>query len=162
SFKKTVLENTNCTNGFAAAIFHAYNYHKHLHLSPDDIWLTVAQGVSHHINKNSEKFRDRLVMKTDEYMEKIELKELLECDFSTTTSSSLTASRIVLLDTIKAYFSYRLISKCGIPKVTLEGTLKYWNKLQEKVIQLRKLNLELDFWLNRLEPVIWKLVETYR
>ncbi|CAG8826713.1 23927_t:CDS:1, partial [Cetraspora pellucida] len=121
--KKTVLEDTNCTNGFAAAVFHAYNYHKHLRLSPDDIWLTVAQGVSHHINKYSEKFRDRfvkhkgkkeinifvgdilsgttlegdwkeavnrLVMKTDEYVENIELKELLECDFSTTTSSSLT------------------------------------------------------------------------
>ncbi|CAG8758437.1 8328_t:CDS:1, partial [Cetraspora pellucida] len=193
--KRTVLESTNCTNGFATAIFHAYNHHKHLRLRPDDIWLTIAQGVSHHINNNSEKFRDkfvkhegkkvidvfvsdilsgislegdwqeavnRLVRKTDEHVEKIELKELLECDFSTTTPSSLTASRIVLLDTVKAYFDYRFSTLCGIPKVTLEGTIEDWNKLQEKVIQLRKLNLELDFWLNRLEPVIWKLVATYR
>ncbi|CAG8810186.1 13826_t:CDS:2, partial [Racocetra persica] len=166
--KKITLENTCCTNGFAAAILHAYNHHKHLRLSPDDIWLAVAQGVSNHINNNSEKFRDwqeavnRLVRKTDEHVEKIEFKELLECDFSTTTSSSLTASRIVLLDTFKAYFNFRTSVFCGIPKVTLEGTLDDWNKLQEKVVQLRKLNLELDFWLDRLEPVIWKLVETYR
>ncbi|CAG8603303.1 11099_t:CDS:1 [Scutellospora calospora] len=195
SSKKTVLEKTNCTNGFAAAVFHAYNYHKHLRLSPDDIWLTISQGVSRHINYNAEKFRqrfvkhegkkeicimandiidantlegdwpeavNRLVIKTDENVEKIELKELLECNFSTTTSCSLTASRIVLLDMVKAYFSYKVCFRCGIPKVTLEGTLEDWTKLQEKVIQLRKLNLELDFWLDRLEPVIWKLVATYR
>ncbi|CAG8784066.1 22019_t:CDS:1, partial [Racocetra persica] len=193
--KKTVFGGINCTNGFAAAIFNAYNYHKHLCLSPDDIWNTIVQGVSHHINYNLEKFRhrfvkhegkkeidvyvgdvvsektlkgdwreavNRLVKKTDEHVEKIELKELLECNFSTTTSTSLTASRIVLLDTVKAYFQYKVSTICGIPKVTLEGTLDDWNKLQEKVSQLRKLNLELDFWLDRLEPVIWKLVETYR
>ncbi|KAF0519604.1 hypothetical protein F8M41_016603 [Gigaspora margarita] len=193
--KKIVLQNPYCFNGFAAAILHAYNYHKHLHLSPDDVWLTISQGVSRHINYNAEKFRkrfvrhegkkdiiigvndilsastlkgdwpevvNRLVLETDKNVEKIDLKELLECDFSTTTLCSLTASRIVLLDMVKAYFKYILSFMCGIPKITLEGTLEDWMKLQEKVNQLRKLNLELDFWLDRLEPVIWNLVATYR
>ncbi|CAG8471766.1 11925_t:CDS:2 [Dentiscutata heterogama] len=105
---------------------------------------------------------NRLVTETDKRVEKIDLTQLLECDFSTTTSSSLTASRIVLLDMVKAYFNFGFVCGCGIPKVTLEGTLEDWTKLQEKVLKLRNLNLELDFWLNRLEPVIWKLVETYR
>ncbi|CAG8660672.1 8675_t:CDS:1 [Dentiscutata erythropus] len=193
--KKTVLENPFCSNGFAAAIIHAYNHHKHLRLSPDDVWLTISQGVSRHINYNAEKFRNRfvqhegkkeirigvqdilngstlegnwpeavnrLVIKTDKNVEKIDLKELLECDFSTTTLSSLTASRIVLLDMVKAYFKYICCFECGIPKVTLEGTLEDWMKLQEKVTQLRNLNLELDFWLDRLEPVVCNLVATYR
>ncbi|CAG8665138.1 24187_t:CDS:1 [Gigaspora margarita] len=193
--KKTVIEKPYCSNGFAAAILHAYNYHKHLRLSPDDVWLTISQGVSHHINYNPEKFRNRfvrhegkqqiliqagdiispqtyegnwpevvnkLVTETDKYLEKVDLKELLVCNFSTTTSSSLTASRIVLLDAVKAYFEYLVTTICGIPKVTLEGTLEDWMKLQEKVTHLRKLNLELDFWLDRLEPVIWNLVATYR
>ncbi|RIB26887.1 hypothetical protein C2G38_1896745, partial [Gigaspora rosea] len=187
------------SNGFAAAIIHAYNYHQHLRLSPDDIWLTISQGVSRHINYNDGKFRrnfvkhegqetvsivgddilsfnpnentlegnwpeavNRLVRETDKRVEKIDLAQFLECDFSTTTSSSLTASRIVLLDMVKAYFKYNIGFCCGIPKVTLEGTLEDWTKLQEKVIKLRNLNLELDFWLDRLEPVIWKLVYTYR
>jgi hypothetical protein len=51
---------------------------------------------------------------------------------------------------------------CGIPKVTLEGTLEDWTKLQEKVIELRRWNLDMDFWLNRLDPVICKLIETYK
>jgi len=59
-------------------------------------------------------------MVTDENVEKIDIKSLLECDFSTTTNNSLTASRIVLLDMVKAYFSYNLTLICGIPKITLE------------------------------------------
>jgi len=31
---------------FAVAILHAYNNQQHLRLSPDDIWLSIAQGVS--------------------------------------------------------------------------------------------------------------------
>ncbi|CAG8567714.1 13528_t:CDS:1 [Cetraspora pellucida] len=196
--KQSVLEDPYCSNGFVAAIFHAYNHHQHLRLSPDDIWLTISQGVSRHINFNAEKFRNkfvqhegkenikifcpdilyensnkgtlegnwpeainRLVKETDKRV-KIDLAQLLECNFSTTTSISLIASRIVLLDMVKAYFNYIIELLCGIPKVTLEGTLEDWIKLQEKVIKLRNLNLELDFWLDRLEPVIWKLIYTYR
>ena len=100
-------------------------------------------------------------MKTDQAVEKIDIKSLLECDFSTTTKNSLTASRIVLLDMVKAYFTYKVCLDCGIPKVTLEGTLEDWTKLQEKVIRLRQLNLDMDFWLDRLDPVVLKLIETY-
>ncbi|CAG8646781.1 14789_t:CDS:1, partial [Funneliformis mosseae] len=192
--KKSLLKYTMTSDGLAAAILHAYNHHQHLRLTPDDIWLTIAQGVSHHINYNAEKFRyyfvnhegkkdicvsvdgilnsefegdwpevvNKLVVKTDQAIEKIDIKSLLECDFSTTTKNSLTASRIVLLDMVKAYFSYKICTRCGIPKVTLEGTLEDWEKVQEKVIRLRRLNLDLDFWLDRLEPVICKLIQTYK
>ncbi|RIA80418.1 hypothetical protein C1645_882176 [Glomus cerebriforme] len=132
--------------------------------------LKRTMGVSQHINFNAEKFRyrklaeavNRLVIKTDQAVEKIDIKALLECNFSTTSNISLTASRIVLLDTVKAYFSYKIYFRCGIPKVTLEGTLEDWVKLQEKIIQLRQLDLDMDFWLDKLEPVVWKLVETYK
>ncbi|CAG8684225.1 12672_t:CDS:1 [Dentiscutata erythropus] len=72
-----------------------------------------------------------------------------------------TSLTVVLLDAVKAYFEYEVYTLCGIPKVTLEETLEDWMKLQEKVINLRELNLELDFWLDRLEPVLWNLVATY-
>ncbi|GBB88356.1 hypothetical protein RclHR1_14910004 [Rhizophagus clarus] len=197
SNEQLVLKSTVAFHGFAAAIFHAYNNHQHLRLTPDDIWLTIAQGVSQHINYNAEKFRyqfvnhegkkamkvfvndilyhenphikgnwpeaiNRLVVVTDKAVEKIDIKSLLECNFSTTTNNSLTASRIVLLDTVKAYFCYKMYFACGIPKITLEGTLEDWVNLQEKVNKLRQLNLDMDFWLDKLDPVIWKLVETYK
>ncbi|EXX53190.1 uncharacterized protein OCT59_017843 [Rhizophagus irregularis] len=197
SNEQSVLKSTATFHGLAAAIFHAYNKHQHLRLTPDDIWLTIAQGVSQHINYNAEKFRyrfvnhegkeeisvyvedilyhenscikgnwpeaiNRLVVSTDEAVKKIDIKSLLKCNFSTTTNNSLTASRIVLLDTVKAYFSYKLYFACGIPKITLEGTLEDWVKLQEKVTKLRQLDLDMDFWLDKLDPVIWKFVETYK
>jgi len=37
-----------------------------------------------------------------------------------------------------------------------------WLRLQEKFLKIRKLELDLDFWLDRLEPVISKLVDTYK
>jgi hypothetical protein len=195
--EQSVLKSTVALHGLAAAIFHAYNYHQHLRLTPDDIWLTIAQGVSQHINYNAEKFRsrfvnhegkkeigvfvndilhhensrikgnwpeaiNRFVVATDKAVKKIDIKSLLECNFSTTTNNSLTASRIVLLDTVKAYFSYKAYLLCGIPKITLDGTLDDWVKLQEKVNKLRQLNLDMDFWLDKLDPVICKLVETYK
>ncbi|KAF0550175.1 hypothetical protein F8M41_024922 [Gigaspora margarita] len=167
--KKTVLKNPEWVNGFAAAIFQAYNKHQHLRLSPDDVWLTIAQGVSRHINFNAEKFRSRFVkhegqqeifvdvtgiigsnlegklegnwpevvnlfvIEADKRVEKIDLTQLLVCNFSTTSSNSLTASRIVLLDMVKTYFSYYCGTECGIPKITLEGTIEDWIKLQEKL-----------------------------
>src|SRR6266542_154667 len=55
---------------------------------------------------------------------------------------------------MKKFFYLRLRGGCGIPKVTLDGTLEDLLYLQEKVVKLRDLGLELDFWLNRLEPII--------
>ncbi|CAB4416781.1 unnamed protein product [Rhizophagus irregularis] len=53
---KTVLENVQCSNGFIATVLEAYNRHQHLRITPDDVWLTIAQGVSRHINLNEEKY----------------------------------------------------------------------------------------------------------
>src|SRR5947208_1587535 len=78
------------------------------------------------------------------------IKNLLECNFSTSTQSSITVSRIVLLDAFKSYFAYVMEDSCGIPKVTLKGTLDDWLRLQEKFLKLKTLELDLDFWLDRL------------
>jgi hypothetical protein len=59
--KKSLLKYTRGSHGLAAAILHAYNRHQHLCLTPDDVWLTIAQGVSRHINLNAERFRHYFV-----------------------------------------------------------------------------------------------------
>ncbi|CAG8552499.1 1605_t:CDS:1 [Ambispora leptoticha] len=198
NFKTKIADRHTYTHGFVSAIHEAYNLHQHLRLKPDDVWLTIAQGVSQHINLNAEKFRSyfveheekklikvyagdvlylnekdhlegdwpeivhRLENATSENIEKMDLPKTLECDFSTSTSAAKTASRVILLDALKQYFDYKIFFRCGIPKVTLEGSLEDWVHLQEKVVNLRNFGLDLDFWLDRLEPVIWKLVATYR
>ncbi|CAG8451480.1 590_t:CDS:2, partial [Dentiscutata heterogama] len=96
-------------------------------------WLQVIEQLSNSVDKQ---------------FKIVDLKQLFECDFSTSTKASITASRIVLLDSTKAYFRCRLRGGCGIPKVTLEDSLTDWFHLQEKVNKLRNLELDLDFWFD--------------
>eukprot|EP00884_Botryococcus_braunii_P014633 jgi/Botrbrau1/23170/Bobra.0041s0021.1 len=41
----------------------SYSNHHHLHLTPDDVWLAVAQGFSQHLDykDNAEKYRKKFV-----------------------------------------------------------------------------------------------------
>jgi hypothetical protein len=48
-------------NGFLKAIHEAYANHYPLSLSPDDVWLTIAQGFAYHVNANAEKLRNSFV-----------------------------------------------------------------------------------------------------
>jgi hypothetical protein len=49
------------TNGFFETIHYAYAQHKSLVINPDMIWLTIAQGLAHHIRENSDSLRHKLV-----------------------------------------------------------------------------------------------------
>jgi hypothetical protein len=190
-----VISVSHCTNGFAAAILQAYSSNQHLFLTPDDVWLIIAQGISQHINNNSEKYRQRIVnhqgqKRVEVYggdlldneeennwiglfdrlnlamKELITIKDLLSCNFSTSTSSSKITSDLVLLNSVKFNSTYETLKnsydKCGIHKITLGGTLEDWLKIQEKIFTLKKLDLDLDFWLDRLEPVLNQFISTYK
>jgi hypothetical protein len=44
-----------------AAAHLAFEHHYPLVLTPDAVWLTIAQGLAHHVNNNAEELRPRLV-----------------------------------------------------------------------------------------------------
>jgi hypothetical protein len=44
-----------------AAVYTAFNQHRPLVLTPDAVWLTIAQGVAHHMAIHGERLRSRLV-----------------------------------------------------------------------------------------------------
>jgi hypothetical protein len=48
-------------NGFLKAVHEAYANHLPLSLSPDDVWLAIAQGFSYHVNANAEALRKHFV-----------------------------------------------------------------------------------------------------
>ena len=55
---------------------------------------------------------------------KADIGDLMVCDFSTTTPIIRTASQVVIMDALKQYFDYRLYAICGIPWITVRGTIE--------------------------------------
>lgn len=161
------------------AVHLAFSQHRKLLLTPDIIWVTLLQGFSHHINYNSEALRERFVRhqgkltlqiesnnltntkdwadSIDKWIEKIfahidpTVHRMMICDFTTTTAISRTVSQIVIMDCFQNYFDYRLAFVCGIPQVTLKGTVEDWLNIKERVQGMAQYGL--DWWTERLLPI---------
>lgn len=88
-----------------------------------------------------------------------ELTNVLTADFSTTTQTSRIVSEITVMETVKEYFNYKiLMAGCGIPKITIEGTVEDWEKVLEKTKYISKYNLK--WWTDELQPILKQIIET--
>lgn len=161
----------------------AFSQHRPLALSPDHIWLVIAQGFSHHVAENAETLRPRLVRHAGRQTLHVEtldlslasfesaiagfsaqireatdpvLQETLICDFSTTTPAIRTASEVALMDSFQNYFDYEMRCVCGIPAITIEGTPEDWRRIRARVEVLGTYGLE--WWVSRLRPVLDEFV----
>lgn len=171
-----------------SAVHLAFSRHYSLALTPDTIWITIIQGLAQHINNHAEALRFRLVgyegKKTLEaklfvleqpehwasaieqwsrgIREQIgdELHDLLICNFSTSTPMIQTASQVVMMDAFRQYFDFHLQYICGIPQITLYGTVEDWLVLRDRVRRLA--DYDLTWWTERLLPLCDAFVETAR
>lgn len=153
-------------NGFLKAIHLAFDEHYPLVLSPDDVWVAIAQGFSNHINAHSEELRNQFVNFEgkkyieilrnsfikgspnndwiggfSEFSDKIsqfigDKRDLFVSNFSTTGIIEKAASEVILMDSMKAYFDYGCKTCCGIPEITLLGTEDDWSLVINKSKQL--------------------------
>lgn len=162
-----------------SAVGRAFAEHRPLVLSPDAVWLTIAQGVAQHVRLHAGELQSRLVsspgrkrlevlhvgpMPTDaetwrdmvgsfgrQLVDEVADAELFACDFSTSTDVERVAGQIVLLDAYSPYFSLWMTCVCGIPSVTLTGTVEDWRKIRERVDALPGFGLER--WSRSLAPI---------
>ncbi|WP_432824797.1 DUF4419 domain-containing protein [Dactylosporangium sp. CA-092794] len=162
-----------------SAVARAFAEHRPLVLSPDAVWLTIAQGVAQHVRLHAERLRGRLVRHTGKrrlavsvdgamphdaaswarlagefaklLAAEIDDAELFGCDFSTSTDVERTAGRVVLLDVYSPYFSLWLMCVCGIPSVTLTGTVEDWRRIRARVDAIAGFGLET--WCRSLAPI---------
>lgn len=94
-----------------------------------------------------------------------EIHASLVSNFSTTTASSLAASEITLMSSMKNFFSFGMLTtECGIPEFTLLGTEEDWVSLRARAEGLGALMTKTfsKYWLPLLLPVLDKFVEAYR
>jgi len=167
------------------AVHTAFSEHRPLILSPDTIWLAIAQGFGHHVHENAEALRDRIVshagkkelqITTDslepsrwpglisQFSSLIRecsdpvLHETLVCQFSTTTPNVKTAYEVALMDSYQCYFDYAMHCVCGIPKITVQGTAEDWRRIRERIEVLATYGLE--WWASRMRPILDGFVAT--
>jgi hypothetical protein len=139
-----------------------------------------------HVNAHAEKLRhhfvqhqgkETLVIRRDDFMKgsqdnnwpavfdqfSVQIKDyvgdkhgLIVADFSTTGALERTVSEIVLMDIVKQYFEYEVHTKCGIPEITLTGTLEDWQSIRQRVENF--VQFDLAWWVNALIPILDEFV----
>ena len=82
---------------------------------------------------------------------------LLTPEFSTTGPVEKAAAQVVMMGAFKEYFRYCSMTMCGIPEITLEGSVKDWKKLYDKTLNLAK--FDLQWWIDAIEPVLKEFVK---
>ncbi|WP_299552191.1 DUF4419 domain-containing protein [Seonamhaeicola sp.] len=177
------------TNHFLLMLQIAFNQHKPIAISPDDLWLLICQGFSEHIKLYSEDFkdifgvderqtiqvrRDDFVIGDDnpwedvfpEFSKKIaqsineDLYSNIILNFSTSTKKEINAFEIAFMDSMSSYFDYEFITICGIPEIEIRGTIEDYHKIINALEGLKKYNL--DWWINAITPKINKIIETLK
>jgi len=66
-------------------------------------------------------------------------------------------SRVVMMETFRQYFDYSLQGICGIPNLTILGTVEDWERIYERVQALGQ--YELEWWTQRLLPICEEFIQ---
>lgn len=172
-------------NGFVRTVIECYNGHHNLVIRPDDIWTAILTQFSFYINKNAEEFRRQFVNfdgkkelvvqiggslraapydlfvtkmseKIDENLVDKTVKDWILPNFTTTTTNDIVACGIVFMAVTKKYFDFRCCLMCGIPNVTLEGTVADWKEILNRLEKLK--SYKLDKWYDMLKTILEEFV----
>eukprot|EP01133_Synstelium_polycarpum_P007319 gene7319-8522_t len=181
------------TNSFISSAIRAYSQHHHLSIRPDDIWLAIITQFSFYLNANSEQLRNKIVdfqgkkelkvfghgtlfnadyvtMSTQMSKEIAanitdpSIREWVIPSFTTTTASDQMVGAVALMATMKNYFTYKYCLMCGLPKVTLHGSVDDWKAIKTRAARLTEFELpankRMAEWLKMLNPVLDQFIAT--
>ena len=117
--------------------------HKNLLLETDKVnWDSIFGEFEKQIRSNT----------------KNNIADIITADFSTTGRTEKIASQITLMESVKSYFEYKVMTLgCGIPDITLTGTPDDWRKVREKAQSLK--GYGMDWWIDSLDPILKQFVD---
>lgn len=178
-------------NGFVDTVLQAYNGHYNLMIRPDDVWIAIISQLSFHINANAEDLRkhfvshdgqkelrlripitpleeidwdaagDRMTELMDANLVDKTLRDWILPTFTTTTRVDKTVSAMLMMSSMKSYFTYTWEMLCGIPEVTLDGTKADWLNLLERLNKLDSWDDKTRHWKRLLVPIITKFTRAF-
>lgn len=172
-------------NGFVQTVIDCYNNHHNLVIRPDDIWTAILTQFSFYINKNAEEFRSQFVdfegkkelvveivgtlraapydafvtkmtEKIDENLVDKTVKDWILPNFTTTTTNDIISCGTIFMGVTKKYFEFACMLLCGIPYVTLEGTVADWENILSRLEKLK--SYKLDSWYDMLRPILEEFI----
>jgi hypothetical protein len=181
------LVSCDTTHAFVKAAHDAFYDHHPLTIRPDDIWFCIAQGFATHVGQNTELLRSRLVKHEGKKTLSVERPDfflgqdnpwqevfrqfseqigeqtgdagrLISTRFSTSTSIEIAAFDVCLMDGFQGYFDYEMRAGCGIPEITLLGSVEDWESMLPRVRQMA--GYGLDTWCETLLPILEKISKT--
>lgn len=147
------------TCGFHETLKRAYNAHQPVEFTPDAVKLALLMQFSLYVNGNAEELRDKFAahkegkkevsveynggesptaveMATDladklrEHIPQPRYVDWIRSGFSTTSVLETGASAVAALATTQAFYDFSANFRCGIPQVTMHGTMEDWRALR--------------------------------
>ncbi|GAM21970.1 hypothetical protein SAMD00019534_051450 [Acytostelium subglobosum LB1] len=170
----------------------AYNQHMHLVIRPDDIWLALITQFSFYVNANAETLRTKFVahdgkkelevksggtlhtapyehlamMMTDQIAANIKdpsVRDWVLPSFTTTSNTDRVVGAFALMATLKKYFDYKFSLCCGLPKVTIMGTVEDWTQVRQRVerfVEFDGKERHMKKWVDMLLPVLDNMIKS--
>ena len=180
------------TNGFYSAAYQAYAEHRPLVISPDMIWLVIAQGFAHHVNQNAEALRHHFVKHSGKKVLEVKMDgkvalgddgsdwEWVFGQFSDQIAKNTNAE---IVETMAGRFSGTNTDAAVAFDITLmdatQHYFSFWGSVMCGIpeitlegkpedwaqIEQRAAKLtqyELDWWLKDLQPILAQFTKTSR
>ncbi|KAJ8132133.1 hypothetical protein O1611_g1490 [Lasiodiplodia mahajangana] len=164
-------------NGFVQTIVDAYNYHHHVVIRPDDIWLAVMTQFASYVGAHAEDLRkefvahDYLTVDYADFVTRIghlieenvvdpELRAWIVPTFSTTTPTDTIVSSIVMMGALQHYFQYFVSILCGIPSVTLLGEKSDYEDILGRLDKFQQYGEEPTHFTQLLRPILTRIIRS--
>ena len=109
--------------------------------SPDNDWTSVFDDFSRSLLREIGEDNHRMVVS----------------QFSTTGPVEKVTFEVALMDAVQKYFDYHVGTLCGIPQITLMGTVEDWKQIASKIDLFDK--FDLRWWTPHLRQVLSGFVE---
>eukprot|EP00546_Thalassionema_frauenfeldii_P018046 CAMPEP_0178899002 /NCGR_PEP_ID=MMETSP0786-20121207/2652_1 /TAXON_ID=186022 /ORGANISM="Thalassionema frauenfeldii, Strain CCMP 1798" /LENGTH=697 /DNA_ID=CAMNT_0020569799 /DNA_START=113 /DNA_END=2203 /DNA_ORIENTATION=- len=178
--------------GFVGSVAEAYAKHHNLVIRPDDIWQAIISQFSMYVRARGEELRDVFVefegkeklyfevpgtMRTfqdwdiippaflDLIADNVKDETIVDWflpDFSTTLETDRVGAAAAAMCAFENYFTYTVGFVCGIPQITLQGTLQDWQNIRERVDRLVEFDdgsgILTDAWVPMLRDILDEFV----
>lgn len=174
-------------NSYMEVVSKAYSRHHNLEVAPHDIWYLVLTQIAELVKLSPETYRDLFTKSNDKILLAVQQNHATDLDLpaimeqmvqflptnmaiflpelSTHTEGSKLACMAAFADGMQKYYEYGMFC-CGIPKISLTGTLEDWEQLAYSAEQISNhfghiKALTGVTYIERVRSVIREIIASY-